>query len=98
MKRTVIISESLAKPVAKAVAQEMVEIKVVVPKNCDAATTIPRLLYSLKLLGSFGASREIEIKDTDDLSKGFRNKFGFDGDGSDKIESITVNGVEFEDK
>ena len=94
MKPIVIISEF----VAKRTAQEMVEIKVLVPAGCDAATTIPRLLYSLKTLGHEGASREIEIKDTEDLHVGFRNKFGFDGDGSDKIESITVNGVEFEDK
>ena len=95
MKRTVIISESFAKPVAKSVAQEMVEVTVLIPKNCDAATTIPRLLYSLKTLGIVGASRGIEITESEDLGDDFRSKFGFDGDGADKIASITVNGNEF---
>ena len=77
---------------------EQVEIKILIPAHCDAATNVPKLLSSLKFLGDVGASRGITIEDGSDLkspNNGFIDKFGFDGDGSDKITAIYVNGVEY---
>ncbi len=47
------------------------------------------LLKELKRMGSMGSSRSIKIEDWDGESN-----FGFDGDGSAKIRSITVDGEE----
>jgi hypothetical protein len=68
-----------------------VKIELEIPEGCDAVYTVPLLLYNLKMLGDNGASREINI---DDWEYG-QNKFGFDGDGIDKIYSLKVNGEEF---
>lgn len=89
----VIVSESVVKP-------ETVDIKLTVPKGSEAATLLPKLLYSLKYLGDIGASRSVVIDDVADFKtvKGFTNAIGFDGDGSDKILSLTVDGVDYEAK
>lgn len=60
---------------------------------------MPGLLGSLKLLGQWGSSRAVEIAPGDaetqrDLTdKGHGVKFGWDGDGADKIVSATIDGV-----
>ncbi len=51
------------------------------------------LLQELKRMGSGGSSRSIKIEDWDGNSN-----FGFDGDGSSKIRSITVDGAEVDSK
>jgi hypothetical protein len=73
------------------VRKPTVKIELEIPEGCDAVYTVPLLLYNLKMLGDNGASREINI---DDWEYG-QNKFGFDGDGIDKIYSLKVNGEEF---
>ena len=69
---------------------ETVKIELEIPVGCEAATIVPKLLYNLKQMGDMGCSRGIKIEDWDGDSS-----FGFDGDGSDKILTLKVNGEEF---
>jgi hypothetical protein len=66
----------------------------------DSRYMIPKLLRVLAYLGSAGASRTITIEDvpaSDQLNlKEGDIRFGFDGDGADKIEDITVDGKPYE--
>lgn len=56
------------------------------------------LLRVLWILGGWGASRSVEVASGDqetqrDLEKkGYRTKFGWDGDGADKILSAKIDG------
>lgn len=51
----------------------------------DAAEGLIPLLKELERLGRIGASRGIKIEDYDG-----RDSFGFDGDGSSRIEEIKM--------
>lgn len=63
----------------------------------DGTRDVARLLAALAYLGEIGASRSIIIEDMpldpDELNmSGYNMNFGFDGDGSDRIRDLTVNG------
>ena len=66
----------------------------------EAQFIIPKLLRVLAYLGSAGASRTITVEDVPASSHlGIKEgdmKFGFDGDGADKITDITVDGEPYE--
>lgn len=70
--------------------QELVTVTFKIPKNCEAATNVPNILSVLAFMGSAGCSRTITIEDMGE--GGGDLKFGFDGDGSDKLEDFTVDG------
>jgi len=55
----------------------------------QAAEQLKPLLEELKKLGDWGCSRGLKIEDWGH-ERGERNLFGFDGDGSSKIHSLTV--------
>jgi len=65
----------------------------------EAKFIIPKLLRVLAYLGSAGASRTITVEDVPASSQlGLEEgdmKFGFDGDGADKIHDIMVDGEEY---
>jgi hypothetical protein len=57
-----------------------------------AAEDLEPLLEAAKRLGAVGASRVFELDDSEILSDlGHGPQYGFDGDGSSQIESITIN-------
>lgn len=58
----------------------------------QAAEGLCPLLRELKRMGSQGCSRSITIEDWDG-----RADFGFDGDGAAKIDSLKVNGKDYEE-
>jgi hypothetical protein len=68
----------------------------------DAQFMVPKLLKALAFLGSAGASRTIIIEDMCASADGRYQEgdlqFGFDGDGSDKITDIMVNGKPYEER
>lgn len=59
----------------------------------QAVEELAPLLRELKRMGSQGSSRSITIEDWDGKAN-----FGFDGDGAAKIDSLKVDGKEYEDK
>lgn len=56
--------------------------------KCNGDFNWPKFLEHLRYLGSIGSSRTITAKDSDDKDV----PFGWDGDGSDKILSVEING------
>lgn len=70
----------------------------------DGDFDLGELMRSLHYLGAVGASRGIELcrEDSDTKremeEKGYRTKFGWDGDGADKVRSCEIDGVEFASK
>src|SRR6185503_16707573 len=58
------------------------------------------LTRTLQILGSWGASRNVEVAGEDSETqrelekKGYRVKFNWDGDGADKIWSAVIDGVD----
>jgi hypothetical protein len=79
----------------------MEEVEVTFKVSGEAATLVPKLLTILSYLGSAGASRTITIEDVpagtikDTRIEEGDVKIGFDGDGSDKLTDIRVNGKPF---
>jgi len=65
---------------------ELITIEVDIPAKGDTKTTLLRLLETLRWMGSVGTSRSITIEDM----KG--SGLGWDGDGSDKILDVRVDG------
>lgn len=67
------------------------EVEVSFTVKGEAAKTIPELLWALHCLGSLGCSRDITIRaygrDEENVS------FAFDGDGSDRLDNLKVNGA-----
>ncbi len=55
----------------------------------DARFSIPEMLQYISKIGAWGHSFPVTV-DPDD--SGYRKTFGFDGDGSDRIEDIRVDG------
>jgi hypothetical protein len=75
---------------------EYTEVSFKLPKGSEAATQIPKLLALLAYLGDVGASRSIVVNEAFDLSGGAQDyKTGFDGDGSDRIIDLQVDGKPF---
>jgi len=72
------------------------EHRIVIEFNGDFA--MGEFIRTLQALGSWGASRNVDISVEDvgtrqELEgKGFRTKFGWDGDGADKIVSAELDG------
>lgn len=61
----------------------------------EAAASLAPLLLHLKYLGDCGASRDIIVSPDD---KSLKASHGFDGDGADQIERISINGREVKRK
>ena len=70
----------------------------------DGDFDLGELMRALWWLGQAGASRGLDLcADDSDTKremeeKGYRTKFGWDGDGADKIRSCEIDGVEFAGK
>lgn len=73
---------------ARTDAQREPEHKVVM--EFDGDFNITGLLQHLHRLGAIGASRTVIAEDENEKAV----KFGWDGDGADKIRSCTVDGVD----
>lgn len=57
----------------------------------DALVSLLTLLQHCEVIGGCGHSFEIEI---DSSNSEYKRRVGFDGDGSDKIKDIKLNGKE----
>lgn len=55
----------------------------------DAANSLVRMLHHIKSTGSIGHSFQIVV---DPDSSEYRETYGFDGDGADRIDDIRVDG------
>ena len=62
------------------------KVRIIIDCNRAAADSMMPLLETMKNMGSIGSSRSIKIEDWDHGN----DSFGFDGDGPDKIDSITL--------
>jgi hypothetical protein len=62
---------------------------IVVTCNSTAVLTLATLLRKLQTMGNVGSSRTIDMKDYGSVY--------FDGDGSDRIGAILVNGIDMDD-
>lgn len=63
-------------------------VKLVIKCNQSAAKSILPLLKELRFMGNVGCSRGIKIEDYSDHN----DRFDFDGDGPDKIDTIELEG------
>jgi len=75
------------KPRSIAAKESPVEIKISVLG--DASQSLARMLRHIQKLGNMGHSFEIVV---DPRNSDYKKTFGFDGDGSDKIQEILVDG------
>ena len=72
----------------KSVRKEYTDhVEISIKCNRAAADNMLPLIRQLQVMGSVGSSRSITIEDYDG-----KNRFGFDGDGPDNIESIELDG------
>lgn len=63
------------------------DVEISIKCNRAAADSMLPLIRQLQVMGGVGSSRSITIEDYDG-----KNRFGFDGDGPDNIESIKLDG------
>ena len=68
------------------------KVKIVIECNRAAAESLMPLLETLEKMGNIGSSRSITIDDWDHGE----DSFGFDGDGPDSIDKITLEDKENE--
>ena len=74
--------------------EDLIEVTFSLKRNSDAARNVPNILAVLQFMGDVGCSRSITI---DDMAEGGGPlKFGFDGDGSDVIRDLKVDGKDYE--
>ncbi len=78
------------KQLASRPLQNPVTVSFQLPRGCDAATNIPSLLYAIQRLGNWGSSRSITVVEGNEDNSDFT--IGFDGDGSDAIVELMVDG------
>jgi hypothetical protein len=71
--------------------REWTEVSFLVPTNSECRSSLPRLLKKLQHYGDIGHSATVMVEEP---SPGEDNiRWGFDGDGSDRIKNLRVGGV-----
>lgn len=82
------IAERVARRFVSGYSGPTTTIEVDLPAKCDGVDSLIALLKYLRLLGSAGSSREVDV--------GGVTITGWDGDGADKIIEIRRDGVAVE--